>query len=145
MQKVATLLWEGRWVKVSLADGHQARASSSIVEPGMKQEKTINDILTRNNIIANNTGRKDTRPLVTDCIWERTQHHLIMTPDATSTENEIPATACDHIELVLVLYYVSSTVLHSWIVDNPAKRAYHSGRALDMELGGYEGSSDIPK
>ena len=96
MQKVATLLWEGRWVKVSLADGHQARASSSIVEPGMKQEKTINDILTRNNIIANNTGRKDTCPLVTNSIWERTQHHLIMTPDATSTENEIPATPRDH-------------------------------------------------
>ena len=64
LQKIATLLWEGRWVKVSLADGHQARASSSVVEPGMKQEKTINDILTQNNIVANNTGRKDTRPFV---------------------------------------------------------------------------------
>ena len=34
---------------------------------------------------------------------------------------------------------------YSWIANDPAKRASHSGRALDMELGGYKGSSEIPK
>ena len=35
--------------------------------------------------------------------------------------------------------------MYSWIAKDPAKRAYHSGRALDMELSGYKDSSDIPK
>ena len=36
-------------------------------------------------------------------------------------------------------------MMYSWIAKDPAKRAYHSGRALDMELSGYKDSSDIPK
>ena len=43
------------------------------------------------------------------------------------------------------LNHVCIQYMYSWIANDPAKRASHSGRALDMELGGYKGSSDIPK